>query len=172
MSKKDVPDFDAPQPKKGSSWNDTRGASRADKRKKKEAPNDASQPIAIDNLLFKFSGADVDHEYVGDWDWNLSPKETHDVLDLLSNCAVKTWGQIKSELTHSKRGSRALNHVQPVDTLSEAAQKRLGEIGRGDQESVFRLRHGNMVRIWGVIDVGVFRILWFDRDHKVYPIDT
>lgn len=168
MSRKKVPEFEEPQSKKGTLWRDTRGLPKAEKK----ASAEAATPIAIDKLLFRFSGAIVDHEYTDGWNWDLSPKESKDLLDLLADVSQKTWADVKEMKTNSKNNSRPLHHDQPVDSIDKRAQKRLEEIGRGDQEKVFRLRHGNMVRVWGVLDGSLFHILWYDRDHKVCPVDN
>ena len=42
-----------------------------------------------------------------------------------------------------------------------------------DVESMFRLRHGNMIRVWGYLVGPVFKILWYDHHHhKVCPSES
>jgi len=37
---------------------------------------------------------------------------------------------------------------------------------------MFRLRHGNTIRVWGYLVGRVFKILWYDRHHKVCPSES
>lgn len=129
------------------------------------------QAVAVDDQAFQWTAHEIDHAYSGSWDWNLSPKETADLLDLLATTSRLKWREVKALEVHSKKRTRRLHHSQSVDSICRDAQKRLDDLGRGDQESVFRLRHGNTVRVWGVLEGPVFSILWFDREHKIYPID-
>ncbi|ASN38863.1 hypothetical protein CGQ24_07450 [Arthrobacter sp. 7749] len=146
-------------------WRDTRGTVG----KRKKAPPEATRSIGIDEQQFRWRASEVDHEHVGSWDWKLSPKESADLLHLLSEVSACTWREIKDMKFNSKKRTRALHHFQPVESICEEARKRLEQIGRGDQEEVFRLRHGNLIRVWGVVEGPVFSILWYDRDHAICP---
>ncbi|WP_188717079.1 hypothetical protein [Agrococcus terreus] len=130
------------------------------------------QKIAIDELRFEWDGSSVDHDYSGSWDWDLEPKETADLLALLSSLRALTWREIKEQKFNSKHSTRQLHHSQDVSTLCKEAQDRLTDIGRGDQEALFRLRHGNLIRVWGVLEGPVLRLLWFDRLHEVCPTES
>jgi hypothetical protein len=137
------------------------------KNERKSLP--AVERFEVDSKPFAWSVAEIDHEYRGAWDWDLAPKETRDLLDLLNQYGNMTWGEVKGLLTNSKnKPSRKLNHAQAVETLTPEARDRLKVIGREDQEQLFRLRRSNLIRIWGALDRGVFVILWFDREHAVY----
>lgn len=52
-------------------------------------------PKPIDHETFQWSVKSLDRDYDGDWDWNLAPKETHELLDLLSEMSGSSelrWG--------------------------------------------------------------------------------
>jgi hypothetical protein len=156
-----------PKPQQKKVWVDTRGLSKVEKK----APPSAVRPIAIDELPFQWTAQEVDHEHAGAWDWDLTPKETADLLDLLSSTSRLVWREVKELKFNSQRRTRALHHSQPVESICTEARQRLDAMGRGDQEEVFRLRHGNTIRVWGVLEGPVFSILWFDRDHQVCPTE-
>lgn len=158
-----------PKPLEKKAWVDTRGVAKSDR---KTPPPSAVRPIAIDELSFQWTANEVDHEHNGLWDWDLTPKETADLLDLLSGVSNLVWREVKEMKFNSKNRTRALHHSQPVESICGEARRRLHVIGRGDQEEVFRLRHGNTIRVWGVLEGPVFSILWFDRNHKVCPSDS
>lgn len=165
---KSVPKGSSTAPRLTKVWNDTRGSLSQDRRR---VPESARAPQAIDGDHFHWDASLIDHEYEGDWDWKLRPKEAKDILDLLAKMCQLTWGEIKSQKTNSKRGTRQLHHSQAVESIATDAKRRLEQLGRGDQEEMFRFRHGNLARIWGVLEGPTFYILWFDRAHKVCPAE-
>lgn len=135
---------------------------------RKQVKQSAAPPEAIDHQQFSWSAAEVDHEYTGDWAWKLGAKDVADLLKLLEEMSRLTWREVKALRTGSDRRARALHHDQPVKSICTAAQRRLEEL-EVDIERMFRLRHGNMIRVWGYLAGPVFRILWYDREHKVCP---
>lgn len=148
--------------------NDKQIPERRGRRQRKQATKSAAPPEAINGKKFCWSAAEVDHEYKGDWEWKLSAKDIADLLKLLEDLSELTWQQVKDMRTGSKRRLRPLHHDQPISSICRSAQQRLTEL-QVDVESVFRLRHGNMIRVWGYLVGPVFKILWYDRDHKVCP---
>ncbi|TFC02318.1 hypothetical protein [Cryobacterium sp. MDB2-33-2] len=167
---KRVPDSIASAPpQKKMAWVDNRALTPDQKKAAKATPPGVALPIAIDEMIFQWSAESIDHEYDGSWNWDLGAKETRDLLELLSCLHGLTWREVKEQKFHSKNSTRQLHHKQSVSSICREAQKRLDEIGRGDQAEVFRLRHGNTVRVWGLLETGIFRILWYDRSHQVYP---
>lgn len=126
---------------------------------------------SIDPEPFAWSADAIDHEYSGEWDWHLNPKEAKDVLDVLANLSLSTWAEVKAQMVNSKSKSHKKHHDQSVDSICKAARDRLDEL-QINVERVFRLRHGNMIRIWGYMDRAVFQIVWFDRNHRVCPTES
>ena len=143
----------------------------AQKRTRKATPT-VNAAESIDSRPFRWSASHIDHKFADKWDWDLQPKETSDLLQLLAGLGDCTWGDVKSMRTNSKNSSRLLHHAQPAASVCKEARDRLDKLGRGDQEELFRLRHGSKVRVWGVIESGQLSIIWYDRDHKVYPTEA
>lgn len=144
---------------------------RSGRPQQKRVSKSAAPPEGINDKRFCWSATEVDHEYRGAWEWKLGPKDVADLLKLLEEMSQLTWQQVKDLRTGSGRRSRPLHHDQPISSICRAAQQRLTEL-ETDVESVFRLRHGNKIRVWGYLAGPVFRILWYDRDHKVCPTDN
>ena len=134
----------------------------------KQVKKSASPPESINDKMFSWSATEVDHEYTGEWKWKLTAKDVFDLLCLLESRL--TWQEVK-DLRTGGRQSRRLHHDQPINSICVAAQQRLAEL-EIDVERVFRLRRGNMIRVWGYLAGPVFRILWYDREHRVCPSDT
>ena len=44
-------------------------------------------------------------------------------------------------------------------------------IGKGELESLFSVRITGERRVWGIKDVAILRVLWWDLDHSVYPVE-
>lgn len=97
--------------------------------------------------------------------WSLSPEETAQVLGHLEHIQEKTWNECYQERAHGHKK----NHSQPVKSLAKAAQVRLGEL-EVLHEELFRFRFNSTWRLWGYREGQKFYVLWFDRDHEVYPV--
>jgi hypothetical protein len=108
--------------------------------------------------------------YEGEWAWDLTRKDIADLLKLLEHLSGLTWREVKAMTTGGRHGHKK-HHGQPVSSICTAAQQRLEYLQVG-VDRVFRLRHGNMIRVWGYLAGPVFRILWYDRQHKVCPTET
>ncbi len=141
--------------------------SKAEARKhRKEVRRSSAAPEPIDGKRFEFSAGDLDHTYDGEWDWNLTPTETAELLTILGDLAKKTWREVRQLGVNGHRR----HHAQPLESLCQAAQQRLEEIEL-NLEELFRLRHGSTLRIWGHLVGPVFHIIWYDRNHRVYPTE-
>ncbi|OMC47367.1 hypothetical protein A5742_24450 [Mycolicibacterium fortuitum] len=136
---------------------------------RKQVKQSAAPLEAIDNQDFAWSAGEIDHQYAGEWAWDLTPKDIADLLKLLEELSRLTWREVKAMTTGGREGHKK-HHDQPVSSICTQAQQRLGEL-QVDVERVFRLRHGSAIRIWGYLAGPVFRILWYDREHKVYPTE-
>jgi len=139
--------------------------------RRKQVTRSAAPPEPINEKHFQWSVSDIDHEYEGEWgDWDLKPKETADLLSLLEETSKLTWQQVKDlkAAGSRRRGPRQLHHSQSVDSICVEARRRLEQL-QLEVEEVFRLRHGNKIRVWGHLQGPTFRIVWYDRKHKICP---
>lgn len=64
--------------------------------------------------------------------------------------------------------ARKHHHSVEVGKLSKKARDRLIEIRKDDLDELYSLRLGGTERIWGILDRGVFILLWWDPNHQVY----
>jgi len=55
------------------------------------------------------------------------------------------------------------------DVLCKEAQDRLAELHL-EQETLFQIGLGNKPRLWGIMSKNIFKLLWLDLDHSVYPV--
>lgn len=111
----------------------------------------------------------LDHDHHGSWDWDLTPDERDTFLRFMRDTQSSTWNELRSQTS----GGHKKHHDMATDDLAKEARERLGEIGLGDQESLFRFRLTGKVRLWGAF-VGQrheIHVIWWDREHQVYPTD-
>ena len=78
----------------------------------------------------------------------------------------QTWTEIMSASGGKRTGTNS--HFIPVAHLIKEAQKRAEELKIDDYE-FFSLRLDAKKRLWGIIDGGVFQIIWYDPNHEICP---
>lgn len=99
----------------------------------------------------------------GDFGWNKATLDgLKEIRNVLCNLETMTWNEIFLE-------AKKQHHSCDVNGLSPIARKRLIEINRDDQDKLWSIRLSGKKRLWGILDRGVFYILWWDSTHQVYP---
>ncbi|MFM9414125.1 hypothetical protein ACKQTC_07070 [Peptococcus simiae] len=120
-----------------------------------------SEDVDISTLtrpVWSFSQCDTRHER-----WAFDHSRINEVLfEKMQNFENQTWHEIKV------KGKRNNHHVQ-INQLCKEAQKRLSELHKEDYDALFSLRLSGRERLWGIIQDGVFMILWYDKEHEVCP---
>lgn len=112
----------------------------------------------------------IDNAHFGAWDWRLSDAEQLQLWDFLKQMQGLSWKEIRNQ-TH---GGHFKHHDMAAEVLADEAKERLWELKLGELEQVFRFRLQGKVRLWGAF-IGKgheFYLLWWDRDHAVYPTDV
>lgn len=103
-------------------------------------------------------------DIAGHWGWR-SCSEDHFwevILNKVRSFETMTWADIL-------RGGN--NHQVKVYQICVEAQKRLVEIGQDDIDELYSLGLANKPRLWGIRDGRIFKVLWWDPEHTVYPSD-
>lgn len=96
------------------------------------------------------------------WGWRAVNLPTAGKIhERLSNFESMTWHEILGRHSHEISTRR----------ISSAAQRRLRELELDDVELVVSLRVSGRERIWGILDRNIFRALWWDPNHEVYPVE-
>ena len=88
------------------------------------------------------------------------------IRDHLKGIETTTWSEIENQVA----GGHKRNHSQDVATLSKIARNRWNDL-KLDYDTVFRFRFGSRKRLWGVRSQNVFKPVWWDTDHSVYPTE-
>ena len=84
------------------------------------------------------------------------------LVDRLQSFESMTWREIERDGKH-----HPMSHV----AISAKARRRLAELPHVDPELLYSLRITQRRRLWGIRQGRVFRILWWDPEHTVYPMD-
>lgn len=122
-----------------------------------------------------WSFALADHEHDDEWSWSCVGEHVTTLFPFLAEMERLTWREIRQMKVPAKGNrSRPRYHGHAVGTLSPAARSRLEALGLDDVDEVFRFRLGGTERLWGihVPQSHVFCLLWWDPDHRVYPVDN
>ena len=59
------------------------------------------------------------------------------------------------------------HHEVKLDSLSNAARKRLGELKKDDEYRLLSLKIDKLKRVWGIRRGAIVNLLWWDPDHQV-----
>lgn len=128
---------------------------------------DAGIPNADDHHPPVFSFLHADRDYIGTWSW-FRDDEAPEVLRFLYDISKYTW----TEIMGMRNNGGPIHHLQPIASVCPEAQARITELEHDQRvEELFRFGIGHRKRLWGFAIGGVFYVLWWDRDHKVYPVN-
>jgi hypothetical protein len=100
-------------------------------------------------------------DWEGKWSWaRLFGEERQRVYRKLAEYESMTWSEIE--------GPTGCHFVE-IDDLCKDAKDRLLEIRQDTAPALFSLRITGRERVWGIREINVFRILWWDPFHEVCP---
>ena len=146
-----------------------------------EKPDLTKIPRSVDADNYKnhyFSWCVTKADLEGVWSWGearrweeeeyLNTIEPH--FQALDN---NSWQEVETQTYNGASNQRKnLNKYQRLNSICEEAQQRWQDIEIISQfEVLFRLRLGTSRRIWGVRVQHHFFIVWYERYHKIYPIE-
>lgn len=114
--------------------------------------------ISAKNFCWRFSDLDMG----GPFGWqNVDPLELMQVIiPKLHDYESMTWAEMD--------GPSGSHSIDKGDLCREA-QDRLDEIGMSDVEALFSVRITGARRVWGVKNIAILRVLWWDPEHQVCP---
>lgn len=133
-------------------------------------PRTGANPDSIFHQQMSWTCENADHD--GVWSWGTARKweDAHwdeAVKPKLGQWEKLTWAEIDSIASGS---GHKMHHTMDVDVITDEAQLRLMELDK-IEASIFRFRLGNKPRLWGFRRVAEFHVLWYDPDHKIYPVE-
>jgi hypothetical protein len=89
----------------------------------------------------------------------------------------ETLRHIRTKLSHYESmtmneifvANRKYNHGVPQKDLCAEARERLCKLNLEHIELIYRLRLSGTERVWGIRELNVLNLLWWDPDHLVCP---
>ncbi|MDI3384007.1 hypothetical protein ACFPPF_21980 [Xenophilus aerolatus] len=101
-------------------------------------------------------------------DWTAHEWETL-IRPPLTDLAALTWAEI--DRLSSDTGHR-MHHGHELSEIRIEAQRRWLELDLEQFDTVFRFRIGGQKsRAWGFVAQAHFHLVWWDREHSIYPTD-
>ena len=99
---------------------------------------------------------------LGPFGWqNIGDSVLLEIQKKLKNFETQTWQEIE------KTGN---NHFIKRSDIVTEARKRLRELCLEDIDELYSLRLSGKGRIWGIREREILKVLWWDPEHKVYPV--
>lgn len=98
----------------------------------------------------------------GDWSWLKADHQMllTKIIPKLQDYETMTWADVES--------GTGSHFVSKTDCIKEARQ-RLDDLELDDIEELFSLRITGKRRAWGIRNVAVLHLLWWDPEHEVCP---
>lgn len=88
------------------------------------------------------------------------------ILAKLRDFESMTWADIKRQ---TNRAGKTRNHYVATRNLTRSARERLEKLKQDDVERLFSLRLSSRIRIYGIVDGHILKIIWYDPEHRLYP---
>ncbi|PKK82404.1 MAG: hypothetical protein CVT49_13785 [candidate division Zixibacteria bacterium HGW-Zixibacteria-1] len=116
-------------------------------------------PEAFARLTPSWAVARIDR--ISEWGWdNISVDILWaEIHSKLRDFESMTWAEIMAKGSHNIEKYK----------LIPRAQNRLSELRLDDLGELFSLRLTGKKRIWGILNNGILRIIWYDPQHQIYP---
>lgn len=123
-----------------------------------------------DTISWHFHRLDKDH---GLWGWDkLKAHEWKAVLAALVSFEKMTWAKLKETAGGRNHGTN--HHSLTTGAFCKDAKDRLVELKLDEYDELFSLRLTNRLRLYGIRDGRVLRIVWHDPHHGTgngaYPV--
>ncbi len=126
-------------------------------------------PQSVDGQTVAWQFHRRDHEH-NNWGWDRQDGahlegilQTH-----LQHLETMTWGELLKASGGRSHGNN--HHSIPIQDLAPTAIARLRELRLDDIDELFSLRLTGRIRVWGIKDGRVLKLLWYDENHTVYPV--
>jgi hypothetical protein len=126
--------------------------------------------------LFTWSFLNADRD--GEWSWGEKRDWTTEefqefICKHLNSLQGNTWLEVENQTYNGTEKKRKKIHTyQSVDTIVNEANIRWMELEPfNEYETSFKCRIRSLVRLWGIREVSTYYLLWFERNHRICPVD-
>ncbi len=112
---------------------------------------------------WQFHRCDEEHEF---WGWNkLAAEDRLKVIKHLNSFETMTWSALKQQSGGKAEGRGTNHHPIPIANFTKSARNRLEVLKLDDVDELFSLRLTNTIRLYGIKDGRVLRLIWHDPHH-------
>ena len=106
------------------------------------------------------------------WSWGesrnwTSNEWTEQISKHLNSLEGQDWSEIQAMTSDNMH---LMHHDHDIGDLCDEAIERWIERDLEQFDTLFRFRLGNKKRAWGVELQGHFFLVWYERDHRIYPV--
>lgn len=139
----------------------------------KEGVNGKKLPVAIEdpNSYYRmtpvWSFKNLDNGYKK-WGFIHVKDINATIISKLRDYEGLTWGDIMKASGGRNHGNNC--HFENVSDLIPEAQQRWSELKLDEYDRVFSLRLAGEQRLYGILENGVLKIIWFDPIHEIYAV--
>jgi hypothetical protein len=141
-------------------------------RKKQKKPTRIENPITEKiprgfELINKIAGQCVS--------WQIGTLDKHGPWGWSQLRGGHFWNHVQAKLSEFERMTwqeifrHRSNHPIKKKDLCPDAQKRLNQIKQDDTDELISLALSNLIRVWGIRQGSVLKVLWWDPGHTVCP---
>ncbi|WP_416268404.1 hypothetical protein SD235_13560 [Burkholderia cepacia] len=144
-----------------------------------EAKKEARAIVDPEASLFDLpmSWCTTQSDRVEKWSWD-EPRDwtdeefAADIQPAFQEMERLTWGVILNEHKVPAKGGRHVpkHHSQAVSSLCQEARDRWANLQLEQYDEAFRFRYGNKKRAWGIRLRDHFYLIWWERNHQIYPV--
>jgi hypothetical protein len=113
-----------------------------------------------ETIAWQFHRMDVDHQH---WGWNLPANQWREILKSLKVFEGLTWAKLKETSGGRRHGTN--HHSLGIEELSINAKNRIVELGLEQYDKIFSLRMAATLRLYGIREGRVMRLIWRDPHH-------
>lgn len=105
---------------------------------------------------------------VGDLDWEGRWGWANVTADVIFGAIIPKLHNYES-MTWAELDGFSGSHFVDLEKLCDHAQARLRDLQKDEQAGLFSVRVTGIMRVWGVRDGAILRVLWWDPEHTVCP---
>lgn len=125
-----------------------------------------SQEYDKTKCIWTFDRIDKDGEFA--FDTSRKDFDSKFVFEKMIAYNSMTWAKIKNQ-THDK-GKSKHHYIKDTKNLSKVCQDRIKKMELYEEtDNLFSFALNNKIRIFGLVQSGIFHVLWYDPNHEIYP---
>lgn len=141
--------------------------------RQKESAENRKLPKNIENPegylkkhpVWAFQYCDLSHDK-----WSITKCNSFydDIMKKLISFEGMIWDEIQKASGGKGAGNGTNSHFERISDLCKDAQKRAMELHL-DVDELFSLRLTGKLRVYGILENGIFSVVWYDPEHEIYP---